>query len=179
MRFFLLVMTLFFAGQVSATNELQEKIAVLNVIKKYSGAVACATNFEDGNSLDSYLKNVYTIDRDEESGFATYYVLWSGDMGCPGGSGTYSYFISEVSRYTNTRPFLVQNNEAFGLDVANKVNSRFIEDVTKISSNHFTIISSEFADGDSNNFPSFKYKYTIKTKGLRDPWLVTNKTLMK
>lgn len=106
MKGFLLLITLLFAIQVHAGNESQEKIAVLNVIKNYSGAVACSTNFEDGDSLDSYLKNVYTIDRDDESGFATYYVLWSGDMGCMGGSGTYRYFISELSRHTNTRPFL-------------------------------------------------------------------------
>ena len=179
MKGFLLLITLLFAIQVHAGNESQEKIAVLNVIKNYSGAVACSTNFEDGDSLDSYLKNVYTIDRDDESGSATYYVLWSGDMGCMGGSGTYRYFISEVSRHTNTRPFLVQNNEAFGLDIENKINFRFIESVTKINSNHFSIVSSEFADGDSNNFPSLKYKYTIKTKGLRGPWYVTNKTLIK
>lgn len=175
MKGFLLLITLLFAIQVHAGNESQEKIAVLNVIKNYSGAVACSTNFEDGDSLDSYLKNVYTIDRDDESGFATYYVLWSGDMGCMGGSGTYRYFISELSRHTNTRPFLVQNNEAFGLDIENKINFRFIESVTKINSNHFSIVSSEFADGDSNNFPSLKYKYTIKS----GPWRVTNKTLIK
>lgn len=162
-----------------ADNELVEKATVLGVLKKYSETVACSTNFEEKESLELFLKNVYTMERDPDTGSATYYILWEGDMGCPGGSGTYSYYISEVSRQSDSRPFLVQNDDAFGDDVAKTVNSRFIENLKRIDSNKFTIVSSEFAENDSNNFPSIKYEYTIQRKGQWSPWMVTTKKLIQ
>lgn len=175
----ILTIAISFISYAHADNELVEKATVLDVIKKYSETVACSTNFEENESLESFLKNVYTIDRDPDTGASTYYILWEGDMGCPGGSGTYSYYISEVSRHSDTRPFLVQNDDAFGNDVAKKVNPRFIENLKKIDSNKFTIVSSEFAENDSNNFPSIKYEYTIQRKEQWSPWLVTTKKLIQ
>lgn len=179
MKKLLLTIAISSISYAHADNELVEKATVLGVLKKYSETVACSTNFEEDESLESFLKNVYTIERDPDTGAATYYILWEGDMGCPGGSGTYSYFISEVSRHSQNRPFLVQNNEAFGEGVAKEVNPRFIENLKRIDSNEFRVVSSEFAENDSNNFPSIKYEYTIQRKGQWIPWMVTKKQLIK
>ncbi|WP_429047597.1 hypothetical protein [Aeromonas hydrophila] len=179
MRKILFILVVLFTNYTYADNELIEKATVLGILKKYSETVACSTNFEEQESLEPFLKNVYTVERDPETGAATYYILWEGDMGCPGGSGTYSYFVSEVSRYSKSRPFLVQNNEAFGEGVAREVNPRFIETLKKIDANKFTLISSEFAENDSNNFPSIKYEYIIQRKGQWAPWIVAKKNLIQ
>ena len=83
-------------------------------------------------SVRKFLKNVYTIEPDEEMGSATYFILWDGDIGCNGGSATPSFMISEVGRFTESRPFLVLNNDAFGEDFSKNINSRFIEKLQKI-----------------------------------------------
>ena len=42
-----------------------------------------------------------------------------------------------------------------------KLNHRFIESVKVVNPDEFLIVSSEFAKGDANNFPSLKYCYRI------------------
>jgi len=178
-KFLSLIVFTCFISQVNAETELVEKAKVLSVLKKYSETVTCDTNFEGQDSLEPFLKDVYTIERDTEIGTAVYYVMWYGDMGCPGGSGTPSFFISEISRYRDSNPFLVQNNEAFGDDFSKKVNSRFIESVKKTNPNYFIVVSSEFAEGDGNSFPSMKYEYTVQRQGQWSPWKVTGRKLLK
>jgi hypothetical protein len=166
-----------FISHANAETELEEKAKVLSVLKKYSETVACSTSFEEQGSLEPFLKDVYSIERDPEFGQATYYVLWSGDMGCAGGSGTSSFFISEITRDTSSRPFLVKNNEAFGDDFSKKVNPRFIESVKKINPDHFIVTSSEHAKDDANNFPSMKYQYVLQRQNWL--WKVTSRNLLK
>lgn len=164
------------AGQAYAESELEEKVKVLSVMKKYSEAVACGTTFEVEESLEPFLKDTYTVSYDPDYG-STYYVLWGGDVGCNGGSGTHSYYISEVGRYSDSRPFLVLNDNAFGELFSLGINSRFIESVKMVGSRHFVVVSSEFSEGDANNFPSLKYQYALKYQGAE--WKVTDKKLLK
>lgn len=154
-------------------TEVDEKIEALKVLRKYSETVSCESSFEKEKSAQKLLKNVYTIDFDPEMGFSTFFILWDGDVGCNGGTGTHSFIISEVSRYSNSRPILVQNNDAFGEDVSKNINQRFIEKIQQINRNKFIIMSSDFADDDSNNFPSKKYQYTVDLINYK--WKVTNK----
>ncbi len=153
-----------------AESELEQKAKVISTLKKYTETVACGTNFEE-SPLEDFLKYTFTATEGH-----SYYVLWFGDIGCAGGSGTSSFYISEVGRDTETRPFLVKELNAFGSEFAKEVNSRFIEDVIKISSNHFSVISSEFSENDSNNFPSQKFRYELKrTDEWGSDWKVTSK----
>jgi len=162
---------------LNAETELEEKYKILSIVKKYSETVACSTSFEGQDSLETFLKDVYAIEPDLEFGQATYYVLWHGDMGCYGGSGTDSFFVSEISRYTSNRPFLVQNNKAFGKSFNEQINPRFIESVRQVNPNHFVIVSSKHAKNDANNFPSLKYQYVLQRQDLF--WQITSKKLLK
>ncbi len=150
-----------------------EKIAALTVLKKYSETVSCGSSFEEEKSVRKFLKNVYTIERDVEMGSATYFILWDGDIGCNGGSATHSFIITEVSRFTESRPLLVQNNDAFGEEFSKSVNLRFIEKIQQINSNKFVVISSEHVNDDANNFPSKKYQYTVEK--IKHQWKITDK----
>lgn len=172
----LLMMVAVFVSQAYAESELEEKAKALSVLKKYSETVACDTNFEDQNSLEPFLKDIYTIERDE-MGNATYYVLWQGDRGCSGGSGTRSFHVSKVSRDSRIKPFLVNSDTAFGKQFSEEVNSRLIESVKKINSDHFIVTSGDYSENDPNCCPSLKYQYDVQRENWK--WKVTSKTLLK
>lgn len=74
-----------------------EKTEALQLVKKYSETVACETTFEREKNLEALSKDVYPMERDDEYGSATHYVLWGGDLGCAGGSGTWFYTMTQVS----------------------------------------------------------------------------------
>ena len=167
---------------VSANASTSDKKLALEAVKNYATSIACNTTF-DTNSEDfkTTLKNVYEIDLsatsvEPEPDYATnpeyyadlggrdYLVYWGGDEGCYGGSGTYSYYITPVSRMTDTKPFTVKTsnyNIVTGLyEDPQTINSRFIENVT-VKNNIVEVISSDYSDGDCNNCASLRYKYKI------------------
>jgi len=114
------------------------------------------------------IKDIFKIDRDPSLGSSSYFIFWGGDIGCNGGSGTWSSIISEVGRVSASRPFLVQNDDALGTDIYEKINLRFIESVKQISPQNFEIISWNYADDKyggkdvGNNLPANKFKYNVK-----------------
>lgn len=169
-------------------SEMQEKAQVLKVIKNYTTSVACGLD-------EITLKDIFTIDRDAELGSSTYYVLWSGDMGCNLGSGTHSSYVSEVTRYSNTRPFLIIGDDAFNNEkkwvidnehnvIKAGINFRFIQSVKQISPSEFHIISWGYADEQfggkdgGNNFPANKFKYTLNLVD-GEGWQITNQQLLE
>ena len=146
-----------------------EKIAALKVLKQFTTTVACSTSFEyPDQPLRNFFKDIITVHRDRDSGEVTYYILWGGDLGCNGGSGTYAHYVSEVYRYHFDRSFAVMDYNVFDDIAPDRINPRFIESVKMLNPNRFTIVSSEFAKGDANNFPSINYRYSIiRLKGRR------------
>lgn len=171
----------------SFASEQTERAQVLKTISNYIGSVSCANS-----KIQS--KDIFKIDSDVDSGIATYYVLWDGDKGCQGGSGTMSAYVSEVTRYGSSRPFLVMSDDAFG-DNNEKVwsgegitkpyiNYRFVNSIKQISPEKFEIIAGAYADDKfggkdgGNNFPANTIKYTLQdVKG--HGWKITNQTLLK
>ena len=154
-------------------TEVDEKLDVISLVRKYSETVACMSHFEEEKSDRKFLNNVYPIERDKEIGIATYYMLWDGDIGCNGGSGTSSYIVSEVGKYSDSRPLLVRNDNAFGDSVTQKINFRFIKKIQQISSTKFFITSAEHQDKDANNFPSQSYRYQVDL--VKNQWKVTSR----
>jgi len=172
-KLFLLAIALMFTSFLHATTETAEKIMALKVLKKYSETVACSTNFdlESKKPLSYFLNNVFTMQRDSEYGTATYFISWSGDMECAGGSGTNSSYINKVYRDGSSKPFLVINDDAFGKGFA-KINTRFIESIKQLGTGHFEVVASKYAKGDANCCPSLKYQYTILKKNRE--WIMSN-----
>ncbi len=162
------------AGQANAESELERKAKVLNVMKMHAESIACETDFE--KPLESLLSNVIKIQNTSPYEFdesSTYYVLWAGDLGCQGGSGSMSYHISEVGKILTRQPYLVQNNNPFGDDIFAKINHRFISKIDTPGKDKIVIFSHEHAEGDSNNFPSLEYKYILTYKDSK--WDLTEK----
>lgn len=166
-----------------AASESVEKVQVLNVMKKYVEATSCWHSFDKKNDFkQTSIKDVFPIYSDKEVGISEYYVFWGGDKGCNGGSGTMSFFMSEVSKFSDSRPFVVQNDSAFGNDL--NINFRFIEKIKQINKDQFEIISWNYADekyggkDGGNNFPANKFKYTVQ-KIMGEGWKITNQVLLE
>ena len=149
-------------------SELQDKQIIMKLMNNYINSVACATSKVQINNI------VSIFPPEEDYTGSTYYVLWSGDKGCEGGSGTMSSYITEVSRYSSSRPFLVNTDDALG-DNNEKAwaagtwftNYRFIESMKKTKDGSLEIIGWNYADAKyggkdgGNNFPANKFKYTL------------------
>ncbi|WP_341646826.1 hypothetical protein [Thauera sp. SDU_THAU2] len=159
-----------------AGTEAEERLEALGLLIKHSETVACDTTFRGHKSARELLKNVHTIERDEEIGSATYYILWGGDMGCNRGAGTSSWFVSEVGRHSDSRPFMVRTNHAFGERFASEVNPRFIRELQRTGDRQFVVVSSELAGNDANNFPSSRYRYTLEMQ--QGVWQVVDKKFL-
>ena len=163
-------------------NELNNaKNEVLDKAKQYAQSVACMTTFdEDSEGEMTTVNNVYPLQYSKmfsDSGVSgSFLVLWGGDVGCMGGSGTYGYSLTEFQRVSDTRPFTVLNTDLLEeLYELSEINTRFIQDVSyNDRTKSLEIISYAFAPNDSNNSPSFKYRYNFK-KSDSDTWSLSKK----
>ncbi len=70
-------------------SELQDKQIIMKLMNNYINAVACATSKVQINNI------VSIFPPEEDYTGSTYYVLWSGDKGCEGGSGTMSSYAAK------------------------------------------------------------------------------------
>ena len=86
---------------------------------------------------------------------------WGGDNGCAGCSGTYMGFITSFSRFSQTRPFLVEREHIVDdMDLNGyDLKQRFSEDVS-YNNDKLYVTSSEYGS-DGSNSPRYKYIYTI------------------
>lgn len=159
MKFKVLLAGLLLSFQAQAASELFEKNQALAVVKNYANAIACGTSFQKDESgkIHASSDDVYII----EYGVKDYlhnefYVLWWGDQGCAGGSGTYYAQLTKVNKWTKTGPYVVTGEYPFGEDVDKHINYRFISEFKQLSANLFKITSGKFAEDDSNAGPSLQ-----------------------
>ena len=167
--------------KVSPHELSNAKYEVLDKAKQYAQSVACSTTFDDDSEGEmTTVNNVYPLQYSKmfsDSGVSgSFLVLWGGDVGCMGGSGTYGYSLTEVQRVSDTRPFTVLNTDLLEeLYELSEINTRFIQDVSyNDRTKSLEIISYAFAPNDSNNSPSFKYRYNFK-KSDSDAWSLSKK----
>lgn len=165
-----------------ASTEMQDKQQVLKMMKQYAPLVSCEGPFAVGSKQQDseLLKEIHTVEKDEDT--AVYYVLWGADMGCSGGSGSMSGFVTEVSKYGDWKPLVIQDNYAFGKDVG--INYVFIESIKKITPLKFEVIAWDYADekyggkDGGMNFPANKFRYTLEREQF-EPWKITNQALLE
>ncbi len=162
-------------SSVSAHAATADKKAALEAVKNYATSIACSTTFDkNSENFKTTLKDVYEVDLSDtpvgsesdytDLGGRDYLVYWGGDEGCAAGSGTYSYYLTPVSRMTDTRPFLVDTSNYNIITALYEndatINPRFIESVN-VKNNIVEVISSNYDDDDCNNCASLRYKYKI------------------
>ncbi len=172
-----------------AKPPLKEKYEVLRQASSYANSIACMTTFDDDTeSNKTTVKDVHLIetqmDFDGKNEIGTKYIVyWGGDWGCAGGSGTYGNYLTSFTRWSETRPFLVEEMDILE-DINDKeyqINTRFIEDV-EFYNGVLLITSSDYSDDNTdggNNFPRYKYRYTVVYNSEDYKWILANKELIK
>ena len=165
-----------------------EKYDVLKQASNYAQSVACYTSFSpDTEGLRTSVKDVYLVETsssDDINEFGSKYVVfWGGDYGCAGGSGTYSFYLTVLSRMSENNPFLVIQDDI--LEDINEsefqINTRFIEDV-KFHNGVFIITASDYSDIEEenmgDNFPVNRYQYTVTYNDNEYKWVLANKKFL-
>lgn len=135
------------------------------------------------NGTPTTLNDVHTVEYNKENNTYIFYILWGGDKGCAGGSGTMSSFVTEVAKYGGDwKPYTIQDDYAFGEKVG--INYGYIESIKKINKDLFEVISWDYADekyggvDGGSNFPANKFKYTLERENF-EPWKITHQALLE
>lgn len=154
-----------FISQFALANTEQ----VYRVMQKHINNIACGADLER--------KNVFLLENKPSD--KEYIILWFGDKGCYGGSASESYHISKVEQRFDQ--FVVVSDNAFGEDVSDSINFRFIESMQRLNPATFKIVSGDYSDTHSqgNNFPSDKFQYTVNRYGDDDTWYVIDKKFIQ
>ncbi len=165
-------------------TDLRGHWEVVKIMNNYISSIACEA---DKVKVDDVIK----IGETNEFGGATYYALWGGDIGCSGGSGTHSFYISEVSKFTDSRPLLVitndalgDNNEEYWNTEKQSINYRFLKSMKKIDDKTLEIVSWDYADkkfggSDGGNMgPANKFRYIVSYID-EQGWRITNQQLLE
>lgn len=172
-----------------AKPPIKEKYDVLKKASNYAQSVACSTTFAKGSGAQkTTIKDVHLIDSqpsfDEKGEFGTNYIVyWGGDWGCNGGSGTYSNFLTSFTRFSETRPFLMEQMDILE-DINSEeyqINTRFIEKV-EFYNGVLLVTASDYSDDNTdggNNFPRYQYRYTLVYDVNNLTWSLANKKLLK
>jgi len=167
MKFKVLLAGLLLSFQVQAASELVEKNQALAVVKKYANAIACGTSFErdEDGKIQTSTKDVYIIENGVKDDLHNeFYVLWSGDQHCAGGTGTYYAQLTKVNKWTQNGPYVVTEEYPFGEDVDKHINYRFISEFKQLGTNLFKITSGKFAEDDSNAGPSLQDSILVENQ---------------
>lgn len=181
MRFKILLIGLALSFQVQAAPEWIEKNKALSVVKNYANAIACGTSFQrdENGKVQTSDKDVYTIQLGEDEFSDTeFFVLWSGDHGCAGGSGTQYAQLTQVVKSHIYDSYVVTDEYPFGEDVDKHVNYGFIREFKQLSPDLFKVVSGRFADNDSNAGPSLQDTILVENhKGIG--WKVISSKISK
>ncbi len=165
MKFKFLLAGLFLSFQAQAASELVEKNQALAVVKNYAKTIACENTFEKNEfskilttSRDAYIIEKGNSDWEQ----TTVLILWGGDIGCAGGSGSQLSVLTELAKLPGRDNYIVISNYPFGEDVDKHINYGFISEFKQLNENLFKITSGKFADDDSNAGPSLQDTILVK-----------------
>lgn len=146
--------------------------SVVEAANKYANSITCGIEpitAEDIITFKPYLGDFETrLD-------AMYGVLWYGDIGCAGGSGTTTPNISIIKIGPGDSAYIDpwESSPAVGFPVGPAFDS-----VVHNTENSLIVEAREHADGDPNNFPSQRVRYTL-VQGEEGNWRVTEKVLIQ
>ena len=152
-----------------AQTNANDTVQVLNIMKKYVQTIACGSTVQAKNIIDM---------TNSESDPPIYYVLWIGDIGCSGGSGTTTANITAVEKnrmmdlgYAVSVYPILEDEVYYGLYPL------YIESLKKISDHKIQIVSSEPVNEYSNH-PRKKYKFILQSSENNAKWRLVNKILV-
>lgn len=155
-----------YAQDMAAPPVKAQTKAILAVVKHYSAAIACSDVAPDANSIAAMIP-YKSFDNREDAKFA---VIWHGDIGCLGGSGTSSARIAVVkvgagdSFYVNPSESSPQVDEGL---------PRYVEKVVGATADSITVDVRDYGDKDANCCPSLRKRLTLR-QSAKGNWAVVS-----
>lgn len=163
--------SLLLAGHAWAQPEINPKdvpARVLEVAQKYQSSIACATSEAATQPVLELFP--YTTPQDREE--VQYAVLWSGDIGCAGGTGTSSANITVVRMGGGNGFFVDAAQSSPNIIFESPVN--YIRKVVNYTEDAMTLEGKEYADKDPHCCPSVGVRFTLRADS-EGNWLLSEK----
>jgi len=155
-----------------AQSNINDTVKVVSIMKKYAETVSCGYDIQP--------KNVVNMTHSQDIDNPIYYVLWQGDIGCSGGSGTTSMEITSVEKNRlMDSGYIVSVYPVLDENVYYELNPRFIESLKKISDDQIQVITWLPVNDGELNYPSKKVKFILKRTERNAPWRIINRTLIQ
>ncbi|QJD58412.1 hypothetical protein HG264_05560 [Pseudomonas sp. gcc21] len=151
-----------FASDPKPPSEAEIQAAAIAVTKNYANAVACT---EDEYGIWSFLTLQPWTDyyAREDAEFA---VIWSGDVGCAGGSGTVGVNLAIVKVGAGNSYYVDARDSSPPAEF--EFYSRSFESVVANTSDVIVLEAFEHGRDDANCCPSLRVRYTLKRDENRD-----------
>ena len=155
-----------YAQDMAAPPIKAQTKAILTAVKHYSAAIACSDVAPDANNIAA-MTPYKSFDNREDAKFA---VIWHGDIGCLGGSGTSSARIAVVkvgagdSFYVSPSESSPQVEEGL---------PRTVEKVVGATADSITVDVRDYGDKDANCCPSLRKRLTLK-QSAKGNWAVVS-----
>ncbi len=143
-----------FAQSVPSTAEINSKIKV--AVKGYANSISCGHTKIDSKKIAPLIP--WTSEPDKLK--AKYAVIWDGDVGCLGGSGTSGAQLAIVTVGTGSH-FMVDPTRSTP-NIHFNTDTRFIEKLVRNTKNTLVLEGLFLKNEDLNNFPSLKKRLTLK-----------------
>lgn len=141
---------------------------VLEVAQQYQNAIACANIDKAKQPVIALTPFTDSEHRDE----ARYAVLWSGDIGCAGGSGTSSANITIVGMGGGDGFFVDSARSSPQIMFDSPVN--LIREVVNYTEDTLTLRGKEYAENDPRCCPSIDTRFTLR-EDAQGNWLLIEK----
>lgn len=163
------VFILLFASQVFAVEKTVNtaKIApetlrhIVSVANKYQAAITCNSPNEPAsvNELDGGILDVIQVEPLNPNGSeGLFYVIWVGDIGCGGGSGSDDLYLTTVKNGRYPYVEVTESSPVITFDGSGAQQAS----VTLKSADVMEITGLEHQDGDASCCPTKKIKKTLK-----------------
>jgi LppP/LprE lipoprotein len=129
---------------------------VIETVSKFRDSISCAE--DDIKPSDVFAMT--PLKSDEEYFDARYVVLWQGDVGCNGGSGTMSSHIAVVTFGSSATPVvnLGQSSPVASIPLP----MRGIERVVSATADTITVEAADFGPNDANCCPTIRSRYVVR-----------------
>jgi len=145
---------------------------IIRSTTNYGNAISCPGVTVEPKQIAALMPYKTMEDRMD----AKYAVLWTGDIGCAGGSGTTSTNIAMVSVSVGDS-FVVDPTQSSPI-VQFESPVRYIERIVGNTRDSLILEGKEYGDKDSNCCPSIPVRFTMKPDE-KGNWKVTEKKILK
>ncbi|WP_157214508.1 hypothetical protein [Polaromonas sp. CF318] len=169
----LCILSGFSAGSLSAQTVLSERDITRSIVKAataYADAVSC-----EHSKISA--KNIATLRpyKAELRGDARYAVVWSGDIGCDGGTGTVNPAITMV--VTGAGYSFVVDPLRSSPSIKHEIPVRYVERLVGNTADSLTLEGKAYGPNDANCCPSVNVSATLKVDAKGNWKLVDRKII--